>query len=195
MGSLAEGFADKGYKVITFDAFAHGLSPGKQTTVLEFIRIIKELAKSYGPFKAMIGHSLGGIACGKAVLEGVKTDTLITIGSPTTFQYLLDAFGQIINAGKKTTEYIKDFVEGYAKAPIEDYSLTNIGRQLNVPGLIIHDQNDKEAIYDNALLFDKTWKSGTLLTTKGLGHSRILRDRNVISQIIDYVSDTKAMAV
>jgi pimeloyl-ACP methyl ester carboxylesterase len=195
MGALAEAFAESGYKVITFDAFAHGESPGKQTTVLEFIKIIKHLSESYGPFKAMIGHSLGGIACGKAILEGVKTEKLITIGSPTTFQYLLDAFGLIINARKKTTQYIKEFVEEYAKAPVEKYSLTNIATQLDIAGLIFHDLDDKEAIYDNAPRFDKSWKAGSLITTKGLGHSRILRDKEVIEQIVDYISQNNAVAV
>jgi len=39
MGSIASSIAEKGFKTITFDAFAHGSSPGKQTTVLEFVKI------------------------------------------------------------------------------------------------------------------------------------------------------------
>lgn len=188
MGNLAQAFSANGYKVIIFDAFAHGESPGKQTTVLEFIKIIKKLANTYGPFSAMIGHSLGGIACGKAIQEGVATERLITIGSPTTFQYLLDAYGRIINANKKTTDYIKEFTENYARAPVEKYSLATIGKELDIPGLIIHDYYDMEATYDNALVFNDTWPKGQLISTKGLGHSRILRDRKTIELMINFVS-------
>lgn len=195
LGLIARTFVKNGYKVITFDAFAHGNSPGKQTTVLEFIKIIKNITKTYGPFKAMIGHSLGGIACGKSIIEGVKTEKLITIGSPTTFQYLLDAFGQIINAAPRTTEYIKEFIENYAKAEVDKYSLATIGKDINVPGLIIHDRDDKDAKYEQALLLDEVWKDGKLITTQGLGHSRILRNKKVIQTMVDFIAEKETVEI
>lgn len=191
MGKIATALAGQGYKTISFNAFAHNGSLAKQTTVIEFAEIIKDIYRNHGPFKALIGHSLGGIALGNAILKGVKTEKLITIGSPTTFQYILDAFGEIVNANTKTLDYIKGFVVDYAKAQIEDFSLQEIGKNLSIPGLIIHDRDDREAVYSQALLFAETWSRAQLVSTKGLGHSRILRDKTVIQMIVDYIkSDT-----
>ncbi|KAA3610723.1 MAG: alpha/beta fold hydrolase [Calditrichaeota bacterium] len=188
MGSIATALADKGFKTITFDAFAHGSSPGKQTTVLEFVKIIKNIHEKFGPFEAIVGHSLGGIAAGKAITEGVECKNLITIGSPTTMNFILEAFGKIINASSTTQNYIKTFVEKYARANASEFSLTNIGQKLSVPGLLIHDKNDTEAEYDQALLFEEMWPQGRLVTTEGLGHSRILRDKKVLEIITSFVS-------
>lgn len=194
MGKIAKELSEQGYKTISFNAFAHNGSLAKQTTVIEFAEIIKDIHKNHGPFKACIGHSLGGIALGNAVLNGVKTEKLITIGSPTTFQYILDAFGEIINAGASTLNYIKNFTVEYANAKVDDFSLREIGRNLTIPGLIIHDTDDKEALYSQSLLFDATWKKGRLVTSSGLGHSRILRDKKIIKMIVDYIgSDTNSV--
>ncbi len=188
MGTIASAFAEKGYKAITFDAFAHGSSPGKQTTVLEFVKIIKNIYEQFGPFEAIIGHSLGGIAAGKAITEGVESKKLVTIGSPTTMNFLLETFSKIINASQATQNYIQTFVEHYAKSNASDFSLTNMGQKLNLPGLIFHDKDDSEADYEQALFFDEMWPQGKLISTKGLGHSRILRDDKVIDKIIGFVS-------
>ncbi len=63
-----------------------------------------------------------------------------------------------------------------------------MGQKLNLPGLIIHDKDDSEADYEQALFFDEMWPQGKLISTKGLGHSRILRDDKVIDKIIGFVS-------
>lgn len=187
MGDIAIALAEHGYKTISLSAFAHNGSLPKQTTVIEFAEIIKDISKNNGPFKAVIGHSLGGIALGNAILKGIETEKFITIGSPTTFQYILEAYGEIVNASQSTLDYIKDFVIEYTKVDIDDFSLRDIGSHLSLPGLIIHDQDDKEAIYSQALLFNETWGKGQLITTNGLGHSRILRDKKVIKLIADYI--------
>jgi esterase/lipase len=193
LGDIAVALANKGFKAVTFDAFAHGESPGKQTTVLEFIEIIKDMDKRYGPFEAIIGHSLGGIAAGKAISNGMKTKALITIGSPTTFKFLLDQFGEIINASAATMAYVKNFTENYIQKSGAEFSLANLGEVINVPGLIFHDRDDKEASFEQAALFADSWKQGKFIPSSGLGHSRILRDENTIAQICDFVECVKSI--
>jgi len=192
LGDIAMALANRGFKAVTFDAFAHGDSPGKQTTVLEFIEIIKDMDKRMGPFEAIIGHSLGGIAAGKSITSGIKTKALVTIGSPTSFNFILKEFGEIINASAKILEYIKTFTENYAQGKAADFSLVDIGHLIQIPGLIFHDQDDKEAAFDQAAPFANSWKKGTFIQSRGLGHTRILRDKNTITHICDFVDNVKS---
>ncbi len=191
MGTIAEALVKQGFKIVTFDAYAHGNSPGKQTTVMELARIIKDIQQHFGTFEAIIGHSMGGIAAGIAIADGVKSKQLVTMGSPTTFKYILESFCTIINASQKTQDYIKAFSEKYGRITTDSISLANRASSLKLPGLIIHDKDDKEADYKQALLFDKMWPEGELFTTTGLGHSRILRDEKVIKKIITFVLSEK----
>ena len=50
-----------GFQVISFDGPAHGETPGKQTSILQFADVILQINKRYGPFDAAFTHSFGGM--------------------------------------------------------------------------------------------------------------------------------------
>ncbi|MCH8873690.1 alpha/beta fold hydrolase [candidate division KSB1 bacterium] len=66
MASLAQPLVKAGYQVITFDALAHGDSPGKQTDLSEIVGIIKDIETKFNGFHAIIAHSYGALAAGIA---------------------------------------------------------------------------------------------------------------------------------
>ena len=60
-------------------------------------------------------------------------------------------------------------------------------KEYNLPGLLVHDQNDPEvaqAQFDEIIGF---WKNSQVLVTEGLGHNRILKDKLVIKAVTDYL--------
>jgi len=188
MAVLAAPLIKAGFKVMTFDAFAHGASPGKQSNLAEFKQIIAHIYKKQGPFQAIIGHSLGGIAACLAVSEGVKTEKLITIGSPATMDYIVESFCLTLGARLSSGQYLFDYVKKMTGLDPDYFSLAKIVGKLDNEGLIIHDRDDKESAYEQALLVAENWKGGRLVSTSGLGHQRILRDKEVIRTIVDFVS-------
>ncbi len=187
MGYFVQPLLNAGYRVITFDAIAHGDSPGKRTNMPEFAKIIKDIDKDMGGFDAIIGHSLGGTAAGYAINEHVRCERLITICSPAAIEFIFDSFAQQINASQKTIEKLTKFLENFTGKQPEDFSFTNIAPQINTPGLIIHDKHDKEIPYEEALALHENWPDSKLILTEDLGHRRILRDKSVISKIVDYI--------
>ncbi len=58
---IAEELPKAEYSTVSFDAPAHEKSPKRTTIMSEFSEPILELEKQFGPFKAAVGHSLGGI--------------------------------------------------------------------------------------------------------------------------------------
>lgn len=191
VAALAQPLVDSGYRVVTFDALAHGDSPGKRTNILEFNQIIKQIEVMEGGFHAIIGHSFGGVAAALAVSEGVKTEKLVTIGTPASMEFVFEQFTSIINASGKSIEQLAHYIEYLAQRKIDDFSLTNIVTGLNQPGLIIHDKNDREVRHTEALALAKQWSGSELVVTEGLGHRRILKDGAVISRIISYITTTE----
>jgi pimeloyl-ACP methyl ester carboxylesterase len=187
MGHFVKPLLDAGYHVITFDAIAHGDSPGKRTNMLEFAQIIKDIDKEVGGFHAIIGHSLGGTAAGYAVTEGVRTNNLITICSPTTINFIFEAFAQQIHASQKTIHHLAQFLENFTGKKSEDLSFTNFAAKLDTTGYIIHDKHDKEIPYGQALTLHKNWNESQLILTERSGHRRILRDEKIISKIINHI--------
>jgi pimeloyl-ACP methyl ester carboxylesterase len=187
MGRFVEPLRKAGYRVISFDAIAHGDSPGKRTNMPEFAQIIKDIDKDVGGFHAIIGHSLGGTAAGYAVAEGVRTDKLITICSPATIEFILEAFAQQIHASQKTIRRLSQFLENFTGKSPGEFSFTNFAAKLKTAGQIIHDKHDKEIPFSQALALHKNWNESQLIFTERLGHRRILRDKEIISKIIDFI--------
>ncbi len=191
MGAIAESLVNEGYGVLGFDGFAHGDSPGKQTSMLEFVYLIQQLEKKYGPFEAIIGHSMGGIAAGIAISGGVKADHLITMGSPATFEFITRNYMENIRANKETLDFIVDFTLKYTKSTTADFELVSAVKKLDVPGLIIHDRDDQEVEYRQALILREAWPDADFFTTENLGHRRILWDVKVLRRISSFLSEKK----
>jgi pimeloyl-ACP methyl ester carboxylesterase len=70
---------------------------------------------------------------------------------------------------------------------IYDFHGSTQAKKINIPVMIIHDENDKEVPMYDAINNHKYLKNGQLLQTKGLGHTRILKDDKVVSAIINFI--------
>lgn len=190
MATFAAPLVAAGYSVLTFDAPAHGDSPSKQTNLLEVSQIIQALSHELGGFAAIIGHSFGGMAAGYAVRHGAQAQKIVTIGSPATMAHVLTGFGEQINASPQMLQRLTSYLETVAQQDVDTFSLAYTLATVDLPGLIIHDQQDRDVAYAQALLLHQAWPHSRLLTTNGLGHRRILRDERIIAQVVDFVRST-----
>jgi pimeloyl-ACP methyl ester carboxylesterase len=191
MGFFIEPLVAAGYEVIAFDAPAHGDSSGQRTNVVEFAQVVKEIGQEVGGFTAIVGHSLGGIASGLAVQEGVRTEKLVTISSPSQMEYVLSSFAEQINASEGSIRYLRDYITTLAHRDPNEFSLSRIVTRIRVPGLIIHDQIDRNISYEQGKILAASWPDSTFISTEGLGHNRILRDPNVIASVVDFIEADK----
>ncbi|RMH62141.1 MAG: alpha/beta fold hydrolase [Calditrichaeota bacterium] len=186
--TLAEKLINEGFSVYSFDAFGHGDSPGRHASMLEFLWLIRKMDALYGPFQAIVGHSLGGIAGGFAIQEGMKVPRLVTIGSPATWQFIIENYVQMIGANQRTREFLENFTLRFTQRTAQQFSLAWAMEQTDVDGIIIHDQNDREVPYHQALILKDHWSRAGIYTTENLGHHRILRDVKVIRRITAFLS-------
>lgn len=191
MGHFVKPLLEAGYRVISFDALAHGDSPGKRTNMLEFARIIRDIESYAGGFHAIIGHSLGGTAAGYAIAEGVHAHSLITICSPTTIEFIFSAFAEQIRASQETIRRLSQFLENFTGKRSPEFSFTNFSTEVSIPGFIIHDQDDKEISYSQAIALQKSWKKSRILLTEGFGHKRILRSQEIISETMNFIKNVQ----
>jgi pimeloyl-ACP methyl ester carboxylesterase len=55
------------------------------------------------------------------------------------------------------------------------------------PLLVIHDREDKQIPFGMGKAIAAAWQGAELLSTRGLGHNRILRDPEVVRSAIDFI--------
>lgn len=63
-----------------------------------------------------------------------------------------------------------------------------LARQLDVPGLVIHDQDDRDVPIEEGAAVARAWPGAQFVRTTGLGHRRILRDPEVIARAAAFIA-------
>jgi len=187
MASLAQPLVKAGFQVITFDALAHGDSPGKQTDLLETVAIIKDIELKFNGFHAIIAHSYGALAAGIALQDGMKANKFVVCSAATALDFYLRKFSGKLNASREMRGRIILNVTNRLRMSIEKLSLVHIAARLNRPVLILHDQNDEVVDHQEALALSKCWPGSDLVITSGLGHFGILKDSKTIQKIKQYI--------
>ncbi len=188
---IADAFLRKGYQTISFDAPAHGDSEGKSTLMPEFIDSILHLEKIYGKFEGVVGHSLGGMSVINSVKDGLNTKKAVIIGSGDVVQDILDDFVSQMKLKHQMSIRLKNYFEKKSKQKMNSLSTYLSAQKIDIPVLVIHDENDGDVPVECAFHIHKHLKKGSIYITEGLGHRKILGDSKVIRKTIEFITDTE----
>ena len=185
---IADELINLGYSTISFDAPAHGKSKGNSTIMVEFIASILELEKQFGPFEFAIGHSLGGMSILNVIRENLKVKKAVIIGSGDIIQDIIDDFIKKLKLKPEIGIKLRDHFEKKYGVEMNYYSASNAAKEVLIPVLIIHDENDEDVNIKAAYNISENLKNSELMITKNLGHRKILGNEKVISKITTFLN-------
>ncbi|MBZ9630134.1 alpha/beta hydrolase [Salegentibacter sp. LM13S] len=188
LAKIAEALKAKGYSTISFDAPAHGKAPGNKSMMLDFIDSVQFLDNKYGPFEAVIGHSLGGMATLRAVKEGLNSKKLVIIGTANSITHITREFARNLKMNRKVADKMKAHFDKKFNIDMDSYSGAISAKEVNIPTLVIHDENDVDVEISSAYDIHEVLENSELFITKGLGHRRILGDSKVINKITTFIA-------
>ncbi|MFV0133036.1 alpha/beta fold hydrolase [Streptomyces sp. HMX87] len=186
------GLLDRGYSVITFDAPGHGDSTGRSTTILEYRDIITELHGRYGEFEAVVAHSLGALGSFFALQHGVKAKRITTISGVCDFDYPVEEFCSALKLRHQLKARLHDRIAKnlFPGMPADrtPFSVVNTATDIESPLLVIHDEGDTRiGVEQGRRLAGAFGGQARLITTRGLGHRRILGDPEVVRAVLDFI--------
>lgn len=185
---IADELLKAGYSTISFDAPAHGKSPGRTTIMSEFVETMLEIEKQFGPFEAAVGHSLGGMSLLNATKRGLAINRLAIIGSGDIIQDILDDFVAKLELKPSTSTQLRLHFEKKFGEEMDNYSAYKSALKVSIPVLVIHDKNDTEVPVAAAIHIHKHLKNGELFLTEGLGHRKILGNSEVIKKVVEFIN-------
>ncbi|AOW16075.1 alpha/beta hydrolase [Polaribacter vadi] len=188
---IANLLLEKGFMVIAFDAPSHGKSTGKTTNLLEYIASIKAINKEFGPFEAAVGHSFGAMAIMNTQAETAIFKRLITVGSGDTMEDILINFANNLGLNANFGHQLKKYFEKKWNIQLIDYDTNEVAKKVKIPVLVIHDVLDGDVAVSCAVNIRLNLKKGTLLLTEGLGHTKILRDKETVNRIVNFIKQNK----
>lgn len=184
---VADKLLERGFMVVSFDAPAHGKSTGKTSNMLEYIESIYQIEKEFGSFVGAIGHSMGGMVLFNSVSEKLSIKVLVSIGAADTISEIINRF--VFNLGLKpiVAEKLKSKYDKKWNTDVDLHSSSVKVKEILIPTLIVHDTQDGDVAVNCAKNIHKNLKNGYLLITEGLGHTKILRNEEVMDKVVDFI--------
>jgi pimeloyl-ACP methyl ester carboxylesterase len=184
----------RGYRVVVFDAPSHGASaPGaygpRSSTIPEFADALTEVTAVHGPAHAVIAHSMGCTATAIAVCDGLRAGRLVFLAPMASPASYATQFARALGFGPRILRRLITRVERRVGAPMRHFDVPELGRAIAMPKtLIVHDRDDASTPIEDADAIAATWTDSRLHVTSGLGHRRILRDPEVVAEVVDFVT-------
>lgn len=185
---IADELLKLGYSTVSYDAPGHGKAPGKTSNMSEFIAAALQIEKEFGPFEYAIGHSLGGMTVLNAIKRGLNVKKAVIIGSGDVVEDILNDFVLKLKLKSNIAQRMKSNFENRLGETMNSYSAYIAAKEISVPVLVVHDENDDDVPVSAAHHIYKHLEKGQLLITKELGHRKILGDSKVIKKIVEFIS-------
>jgi pimeloyl-ACP methyl ester carboxylesterase len=199
-GAMVEPLLESGHRVVMLDAPAHGDSDHgpagpRRTNGVEFAKALDAVFCRFGPAEAVVAHSLGTIATYLALRFGwLGTTRLVLIAPMVESQSLFDQFQTALGFGERTRRAFDRSILDWVGIPVAEFDARfQAAHVAPVPTLVVADRGDRQTPYDDVVDFAKSIDA-PLVTTEGLGHRKILRDRDVILSVVDFVSGQEVEA-
>ena len=187
--ALAQALVGAGFRVVLFDAPAHGISMGSQASLPQFSQALRVVADAMGPVHGLIGHSLGGAAVSLAMRKGLQTRRAVLLAPPADVVLFSRAFAKHLHLPLRAHNVMRRNLESRLQIRWEELHVPTLARSMTAPALIVHDRNDPDVPYAHGEEIAAAWPGAELLTTSGLGHRAVLWDPEVIRRTVTFLSD------
>lgn len=195
---LVTALLEQGYSPVAFDAPGHGDSAGRGTTILEYREVMRLLGAEFGRFHAVVAHSFGVPAAVLALRTVLRADCLVALGGVCDLDYVVTAFAGQLGLGERVVRDLRlrierDLFPGEADI-WQRFSASYRPDQLTLPILAVHDQEDPVVPLSQARrLVDSRPDRARLITTRGLGHRRVLTEPEVVRAALAFLAEPRTV--
>jgi pimeloyl-ACP methyl ester carboxylesterase len=177
-----------GYRVLSFDAPAHGSTAGQQTNGFEIAEAIGMVARHQGPIAATLAHSLGAASTTLALSQGMQAGKVVYLGAVCWLANAAKVFAKRSRLSAEVeAAFLTLFETQFGRDVWHRFSIETTARNLTIPALLFHDLRDREVAIGESQTIAKIWSGARLVETSGLGHRRILQAESVVHEAIEFL--------
>jgi len=188
LGAFVEPLVAEGLSVVTFDAPAHGDSPGRFSSIVHFAEGVTAAARTLGLLRGIVTHSMGGAGALWASRDGLLAERLVLIAPPIDVADFTGLFARTMGLSEQIREDVHRRLHRRLGVPVEALRAERVVGRLRGPLLVVHDEDDREVPIRCGETIARAWPGAELVRTRGLGHRRILRDVETVRRIVRFVA-------
>lgn len=174
--------------IIAIDAPAHGLSSGKEFNAILYSEFIEVAVNKFQP-KALIGHSVGGMASYfyQYKHQNPAIEKLVLLGAPSDLRIIFSNYVALLSLNSKMSIALENYFVQKFNLQLDDFSGKQFCKQLQTKGIVAHDTKDKIVAYSEGEKIGKSYTNAKFITTHGFGHS--LHKDDLYEEIANFVSE------
>ena len=188
LGAFAEPLVAAGFRVVAFDAPAHGESPGREAHVPMLAECILEIATQQGGLRAVIGHSAGAASVALATLMGLEPRGLVLLAPPLSHRRRVERVADRYELASEVRTAFFAAAERRGGWKDADVDMRVVARRAPCPALVLHDPEDDYTDYAGSEEFTALWRGARLVPCPGRGHFRILSTPEVVAEAVRFVA-------
>lgn len=188
LGAFAGVLATAGLRAIAFDAPGHGDSPGRRSTLVAMSDALLAVAAEAGPIAGVLAHSAGSAATTWALRRGLPAPRLVYIAPPAELTSYAETFGRAVGLPPGLPARLQRRVEQRIGLTWEELHGLGVARSQRAPLLVVHDRDDGDVDFDAGAALAAAWPDARLHATAGLGHRRVLRDPEVVGEVVEFLA-------
>jgi len=188
LGALVEPLVAAGLSVVTFDAPAHGSSPGSRLYLTDHADAVIDVVAAVGPVHAIVAHSFGAAASLLAHARGgVDAPRNVMIAPNVLIDDSVKKFASLVALDEPDRLALEDNLAAHTGVGIDSLRLDRLVGTRDSALLVIHDRDDREVPPLHGEKLAQAWGQARLVLTGGLGHRKILRDPGVIARVVETI--------
>ncbi|MGD9862155.1 MAG: alpha/beta fold hydrolase [Pseudodonghicola sp.] len=187
MGAYIAPLLAQGYRVVSFDAPAHGAADGRTSSVPEAAAALTAVAAHLGPLAAVVAHSAGAAACSVALSRGMQCGKVVYISPNEDVGRFLRRVAGLLGMPERVAARTQARLEARHGVTFEALRGVPLAAGQRIPALIVHDRADRMIRFEDGQRIARAWPGAELMATQGLGHTRILRDAGVVEAAVRFI--------
>ena len=184
-GAWIEPLLEAGYRVVLFDAPAHGRAQGESTDLFEMADVITRVAASVGRVHGVLAHSIGCIAVARAIADGLQPSYLAMLAPPSSVAAVMENLGRQLGLSPEVLAvHLQLMEERFGPSVWDQLDLEALSLSLTQRGLVVIDDDDTSISPTESQRVAGSWQSADVLRTSGLGHNRLLWSPMVVETVL-----------
>jgi pimeloyl-ACP methyl ester carboxylesterase len=188
LGPIVKTLVSAGHRVIAFDAPGHGDSPAAHVTVSTFADLVLTADRDFGPFHAVLGHSVGGAAVVLASARGLRTRRIITLAAPASLRRASKRVAAFIGLPPRATEAMLQAAAKSNGRSLDALESTGLTLPSGVSALLLHDPRDVQVPASESSIVAAAWPNAHLHHIAGVGHNGILAAESVQRLLLEFIA-------
>jgi pimeloyl-ACP methyl ester carboxylesterase len=179
----------RGYSVVAFDAPGHGMTGGRESSIVHMAAALEAVLKEIGPAAAIVGHSVGGAVAGYVLSRGAQVNKAVLLAPPASLTEYSHRFARLLRLPEGIRALMQAQIERRFGIRWSDFEVEATAPRLTQPALIVHDIDDRDNPFRDGERYAQHWPGARLVASHGLGHHGALRDSAVIHEVAAFIGN------